>query len=396
MKLTPEMEQYILDEEETLKQFIRELAVIPAPSHHEEQRAAWVADWWNRQGEDGAFIDEALNVVLPVGVTDDNDLYVFMAHTDVVFPDTDPLPFFEDEKTFHCPGVGDDTACLAVLLMSARYFLQRKLPPKTGLLIVANSCEEGLGNLKGSRKIVDTYGDRIRGFVTVDGEVDRIVDRAVGSHRYRVTMRTEGGHSYGAFGNRNAIACMASMITALYSVKVPVKPGTKTTYNVGGISGGTSVNTIAQEAEMLYEYRSDDAECLEAMRQMLDSVITAWRGMGVEVDVELIGDRPCGTLADREAYERFMEPIQQAAEDTLGTRLIARSSSTDANYPLSKGIPAVCIGGCHAVHTHRRDEFLYIDSLKKGFRLLMAVLGDHFNIPEDEKKIHIPGARIRA
>ncbi|MDO5434852.1 MAG: M20/M25/M40 family metallo-hydrolase [Clostridia bacterium] len=383
MKLTQDMEQYIQQEAETLKQLIRDIAVIPAPSRHEEKRAEWVTGWWNRNGEDGAFIDEALNVVLPVGVTEDNDLYVFMAHTDVVFPDTEPLPFSEDETTFHCPGVGDDTACLAVLLMAARYFLKRRMPPKTGLLIVANSCEEGLGNLKGSRKIVDTWGSRIRGFVTVDGELDRIVDRAVGSHRYRVSVHTEGGHSYGAFGNRNAIACLASMITALYSVKVPERAGTKTTYNVGGISGGTSVNTIAQDAEMLYEYRSDDAECLEQMHRMFMGVISAWRGMGVRVDVEQIGDRPCGSIAGREDYDRFIEKIQQAAESSLGFRLKPRSSSTDANYPLSLGIPAVCIGGCHSVHTHCRDEFLYLDSLQKGFRLLMAVLGEYFEVTEN-------------
>lgn len=380
MKLTGDMERYISQEEESLKQLIRELAVIPAPSQHEEKRAEWITGWWNRNGGDGAFVDEALNVVLPVGVTENNDLYVFMAHTDVVFPDTEPLPFREDGNAFFCPGVADDTACLAVLLMSARYFLQKKLRPKTGLLIVANSCEEGLGNLKGSRKIVDTYGSRIRGLITVDGEVDRIVDRAVGSHRYRVTVHTEGGHSYGAFGNRNAIACLASMITALYSVRVPEKAGTKTTYNVGGITGGTSVNTIAQEAEMLYEYRSDDMECLESMHRMFNGVINAWRGMGVQVDVELIGDRPCGNLAGHEDYEKFIEDIQQAAEDALGVRLLPRSSSTDANYPLFRGIPAVCIGGCHSEYTHSRDEVLYLDSLKKGFRLLMDVLGEHFDL----------------
>ena len=228
-------------------------------------------------------------------VTDENDLVVFMAHTDTVFPDTEPMPFREDEKKMYAPGVCDDTANLAVMMVSARYFVQRKLRAKCGLLFVANSCEEGLGNLKGSRRIVQDYGSRIREFYTFDGtNLRRVVTSAVGSHRYRVTVRTEGGHSYGAFGNRNAIYYLSSIINTIYTMKVPQKEGVKTTYNVGVIEGGTSVNTIAQEASMLCEYRSNDRECLETMRVFFEKTFEAYRAMGVEVEVTLVGDRPCG------------------------------------------------------------------------------------------------------
>ena len=164
----------------------------------------------------------------------------------------------KDGEYIKCPGITDDVTPLCILLVSALYFFRNGMDPKKGLLIVANSCEEGLGNLKGSKRIVDTYGDRLKELITVEAGQNRLITRAVGSHRYRVTVETEGGHSYGAFGNRNAIRYLASMIDTLYAVKVPEKPATKTTYNVGLISGGTSVNTIAQKAEMLYEYRSDD------------------------------------------------------------------------------------------------------------------------------------------
>lgn len=222
MMLTKEMLSYIAENIEDIKRIIRDLCAIPAPSHHEEKRAEYCKAWFRANGFEDVEIDEALNVVCRYQVTDENDLVVFMAHTDTVFPDTEPMPFREDEKKMYAPGVCDDTANLAVMMVSARYFVQRKLRAKCGLLFVANSCEEGLGNLKGSRRIVQDYGSRIREFYTFDGtNLRRVVTSAVGSHRYRVTVRTEGGHSYGAFGNRNAIYYLSSIINTIYTMKVP-------------------------------------------------------------------------------------------------------------------------------------------------------------------------------
>ena len=216
MMLTKEMLSYIAENIEDIKRIIRDLCAIPAPSHHEEKRAEYCKAWFRANGFEDVEIDEALNVVCRYQVTDENDLVVFMAHTDTVFPDTEPMPFREDEKKMYAPGVCDDTANLAVMMVSARYFVQRKLRAKCGLLFVANSCEEGLGNLKGSRRIVQDYGSRIREFYTFDGtNLRRVVTSAVGSHRYRVTVRTEGGHSYGAFGNRNAIYYLSSIINTI-------------------------------------------------------------------------------------------------------------------------------------------------------------------------------------
>ena len=374
MMLTPEMERYAAQSEQELEDFIRRLAVIPAPSHHEERRAAYVLSWLREQGVENAYIDEAKNVIWPIGVTEENDLHVFMAHTDVVFPDTAPLPFREDESRFYAPGVGDDTAQLAVLLHAARYFHRRT--PKTGILIVANACEEGLGNLKGCRAVVDAFAPRIKSLITVDGSLGDVVTRAVGSHRYRITLRTEGGHSYNDFGRRNAIAEMAALIDALYAVEIPHNGNSKTTCNVGTVTGGTSVNTIAQEASILYEYRSDDMACLNIMERSFRRVIDTFRARGGDTTVELLGKRPCGAeIAD---YPRFLAPIFAAAREVLGEEVRCISGSTDANYPLSLGIPAACIGGCNAVGCHTREEYLYIDTLHTGLRYVMAVLGQHF------------------
>ena len=356
---------------------LTELAQIPAPSHHEEQRAAFCLNWLKRQGAETAYIDETLNVIYPVGCTDSKELMVFMAHSDVVFPDTTPLPLSVSDGKLCCPGVGDDTANVAALLMAAKFLTERKLTPKDcGVLLVVNSCEEGLGNLKGSRKIVETFGSRIREFVSFDGGVFTVVNEAVGSRRYKVEIDTEGGHSYGCFGNRNAIACMASLIQDLYAVKVP--PVGKTTYNVGTISGGTSVNTIAQNAEMLYEFRSDRREALEIMEHTFREILARHRETGLDIKVTLMGDRPCSGDVDPDAEETLARRAADAVLHNFGREARYGVGSTDCNVPLSLGIPAVCVGCADGAGAHTREEFVYIDSLKPGLGLAFELILHHF------------------
>ena len=177
-----------------------------------------------------------------------------------------PLKFTEDEENYYCPGIGDDTLCLVALLMAVKFVLKQGITPKGGVLFVANSCEEGLGNLKGTRQLMKDYAGRVGRFYTVDGQYLHVVNRCVGSHRYLVECSTCGGHSFTHFGNPNAICYLARLIADLDTVTVPQKEGCKTTYNVGTVEGGTSVNTIAQNAKMLCEYRSDDRECLAYMK----------------------------------------------------------------------------------------------------------------------------------
>ena len=365
--------------QEELKQLIRDLCAIPAPSGHEEHRAEFCKAWFEASGGKGVYIDEALNVICPHHVTDDGRLTVFMAHTDTVFPDLEPLPFVETEETFQCPGVGDDTANLAVMMICARYFLQNNIPSKTGILFVANSCEEGLGNLKGSRAIVDTFGSRMDALVTFDGfALHKVVNAAVGSHRYQVTVKTEGGHSFAAFGNRNAIAVLSNMINTLYSVKVPQEGNSKTTYNVGTIQGGTSVNTIAQEAQMLYEYRSDSFACLTKMQDLFIKVIDAYRATGVEIEVTMVGDRPCAAGVDADAMEALCAMAADSIRRVTGRDPDFRSGSTDCNTSLSRGIPSICLGLCAASGAHTRTETLRLSSLPGGCNLCMDFLCQYF------------------
>ncbi len=371
------MEQYIREMQSMLRQLIRELCAIPAPSHEEGARAAYVKNWLENQGAESVFIDEAQNVIWPIGNTGSNEVVVCMAHTDTVFPDRQPMPFREEGGRYYCPGVTDDTAQLAVLLVSALYWKDKN--PRCGLIIVANSCEEGLGNLKGSRAIVERYGSRLRELVTIDGtNLHEIVERAVGSHRYRITAVTEGGHSFGNFGRANAIHELAKLVAALYALPVPAEDGSRTTFNVGTISGGTSVNTIAQEAQMLYEYRSDSRNCLAQMETAFMQAVQKAGREDVQFRVEKIGDRPCAANVDSERQRALMDRAAEAVRQVTGREPVFRSGSTDCNAALGSGIPAVCIGGCVGGGCHTREEYLELDSLEAGCRLVMTFLRGYF------------------
>jgi acetylornithine deacetylase/succinyl-diaminopimelate desuccinylase-like protein len=356
-------------------QIVRDLCKLPAPSHHEELRAEFCKKWFEDNGFENVTIDKALNVIAPVNVTADNDLTIVMAHTDTVFPDMEPMAFEEKDGFMYSPGVTDDTANLAVLMVCSRYFKEHFPGGAGGYLFIANSCEEGLGNLKGTRQIMADYGARVKEFISLDSAcMNRMVCEAVGSHRYNVTVRTEGGHSFGNFGNRNAIHVLATLINALYSVKVPQEGSSKTTYNVGIISGGTSVNTIAQEATMMYEYRSDNKNCLAKMKNMFEKSIEAFRAMGVEVEVELLGDRPCSGEIDQTRYDALKNKARAALKEALGLEMVDRSGSTDCNIPLSMGVPAICFGVCRGAGAHTREEKLETASLHDGCKLLLEFL----------------------
>ena len=374
MKLTPAIIRYIEDHAAESMALLTDLAQIPAPSNQEQRRAQFCLDLLRSRGGKNAYIDEALNVVLPIGDTGSNDLMVFMAHSDVVFPDLGPLPLRVENGRIYCPGVGDDTANAVALLTVAGYIAEHQLVPKDcGVLLVVNSGEEGLGNLKGSRRIMADFGHRVKEFVTFDGNASAIVTKAVGSRRFRVTVTTEGGHSYARFGAPNAIAQLSRLISRLYEVKVPAIG--KTTYNVGTISGGTSVNTIAQSAEMLYEFRSDEREGLAYMQNQFDRIVEEFRADGVQIDPEVVGDRPCGLDVDNAP---LAGRAAAAVREHYGLSPAFTSGSTDCNVPLSMGIPAICPGCVMGAGAHTREEYVQIDSLLPGLKVAAQLILHHF------------------
>ena len=215
------------------------------------------------------------------------------------------------------------------------------------------------------RTLFENYKGRISSFTSFDHCLGKgIVNVAVGSERYRIKVKTEGGHSYANFGNRNAIAILSEIITKLYRQTLP--DSGKTTYNVGTISGGTSINSIAQEAECTYEFRSVDESALSKMRSSFDSIISSFKAKNNDVTAECIGLRPCSS---GEADTTGMENLARTLMEKYGMKYTPGAGSTDCNIPLSLGIKAICLGLIYVKGSHTREEYVDLKSFSTGLNL---------------------------
>ncbi len=358
-------------------ELLRRLAKIPAPSHHEEKRAEAVREWLLSQGASpwNVRIDQAKNVVLLLPGENHDECSVFSAHTDVVFDDTDELPFHEDETRMYAPGVGDDTANLVGLLMAARWFLRARPRLDRDVYVVANSCEEGLGNLLGTRTLFSSLKAkrvRVRDFTSFDLYLGMHITSAVGSHRWRVRCATEGGHSWEDFGHENAIEALCSFIEDLYATKRPTSA--KTTVNVGRFVGGTSINSIAERASVLVEYRSASEKCLETMYGKFVALVEEHLKEHTRIDVDLIGRRPASGSDVPEGQVELVADGDDAIRELGGVEPVHQESSTDANVPLSQGICAHTIGTVEGDLLHTREEWVDKDSLEHGLALIMGLM----------------------
>ncbi len=344
---------------------LKELCSIPAPSNFEDKRAEFCKNYLLNCGYEKVYIDDAKNVICEVDCDNSNGITVFAAHTDTVFPDFEPMLFYEEDGKAFCPGIGDDTASVAVLLVAAKQFKESGSKSK-GMLFVCNSCEEGLGNLKGIKKLMETYGDRIARFIAFDSTLDIMVTKCVGSHRYLVKAETEGGHSFNKFGSENAISDLANIITKIYSIDVPTEDGSKTTYNVGTIEGGTSVNAIAQSATMLCEYRSDSANSLEVMRDKFREIFDSSKKDGVNLTITNVGERPCSKNVDESKQSELVYECENIIKNKINKPIIKNSGSTDCNIPSSMGVPSISVGVYYGGKSHTREEWVDIKSLETG------------------------------
>ena len=372
-----DVENYVSSHIGEAEELLRALARIPAPTRQEDRRAAFVAEWLRRQGAEHVTVDAMKNVLCEIGTDKHRKLAVFAAHMDTVFPDTEELPLRQEGRILYAPGIGDDTANLVNLLMAAKYLLANQPRLNTGILIAANTCEEGLGNLDGTKQIFAAYGDRIESFCSFDLYLPQCTCTAVGSHRYNIEVKTAGGHSWTDFGRRNAIEVLAEMTEKLYRIPLPgVTPAVRTTQNVGYIQGGTTVNAIASEAYMLYEYRSTSQECLEYMQKKMQEVIASCE-KDCTITTTSIGVRPGNGRFDEAALAAFTERNAAVIRDITGEEPDSTPISSDSNIPLSLGIPANTIGTIRGGGAHTRDEWIDLDSLPAGLSIVLHLMLQH-------------------
>jgi tripeptide aminopeptidase len=326
---------------------------IPAPDFKEQARAAEFRNRLVALGYPNARIDTAGNVIAERPGTGNGPTVMLAGHLDTVFPEGTDVKVKRDGNRFAAPGIGDDCRGLAVVLAVARALNEGRVKTTGRVILVGDVGEEGEGNLRGMRELfTHGYKGEIDYFISVDGLGLQVTDRAVGSKRYDVKFKGPGGHSYGAFGMPSAIHAMGRAIALIADVQVPATP--KTTYTVGVVKGGTSVNSIAGDASMAVDMRSESLQNLDSaevrIRRAIDAGVAAenrrWPNSPARITVKFdtIGIRPIGTKAQTEDSPIVRTAL--AAASALGApRSQTNASSTDSNLPMSLGIPAITIGG---------------------------------------------------
>ena len=346
-----------------------QLTEIPAPPFGEAARASTYMAMLRDAGLTNVEMDQIGNVMGLRPGTGEAPLLAVAAHLDTVFPEGTEVKVRRDGNRLRAPGIGDDTAGLATLLAVARALNEAELETESDLLFIGNVGEEGAGDLRGVKHLFrdGKYKDQIGGFISVEsGGQSTITTGALGSLRYRVTFKGPGGHSYGAFGLVNPAYAMGNAIRKVSAIAVPETP--KTTFNIGIVEGGTSVNSIPFETSMVVDMRSESRDELEKLvESFLDLVDEAVEEENtarsisegqIELEMTLIGDRPSGQTSESTNIVRFAV----AAFEAFGIRPTFRISSTDANVPISLGIPAITIGrGGLGGRSHSLDEWVDIE-----------------------------------
>jgi len=334
---------------------------IPAPPFKEEQRAQELKRLFERLGLRNVYIDKVGNVIGTRPGDAPHPHLVFAAHLDTVFPEGTNVKVTRDGTVLKGPGIGDDCRGLAVMLATIQALDQGKVRTPGTITFVADVGEEGLGDLRGVKNLFhDSLKGQIDKFISVDGTGLGIAHIGVGSMRYRVAFKGPGGHSYGAFGMANPIHAMGRAIAKIADFEVPLDP--KTTFNVGRVGGGTSINAIPFDGWMEVDMRSADPASLKALDEKFNAAVRAaadeenrrWHDRGkVTVAAELVGIRPPGQTPANSPIVQTAVSVSRA----MGIREVLREGSTDSNVPMNLGIPAITIsGGGNGSGAHSLNE----------------------------------------
>ena len=378
--------QTIIGLEGETRENLLTLTQIPAPPFKEQVRAAKFKEMLKTAGVDSIWMDAAGNVIGLRRGKSGKKTVVLEAHMDTVFPEETDVTVKQRGDTLIAPGIGDDTRALAVILTLVKAMNKNKVQTEANVLFIGTTGEEGLGDLRGVKQLFNS-GLKIDSYIAIDGEaIGNIVYGGVGSHRYRVTFKGPGGHSYGAFGLANPHNASARTIHYFINdADTFTRQGIKTTYNIGVMGGGTSVNAIPFESWMEVDMRSESAERLSAIDKMLQQAIQRAlqeenkmkrAGKDLTVDVKLVGDRPSGI------QDASIALIQRAGAASLylGEEPKLAINSTNSNYPISKGVPAITIGrggkggGAHSLNEWWMNEKGYI-AIHYALLVLMAEAG---------------------
>ena len=357
----------------------KRITQIPAPPYKESVRAEYFLGRMRELGFKDAAIDSEGNVIATRKGTQARPKLVVSAHLDTVFPEGTDVTVKEKDGAYLAPGIGDDSRGLAALLSLIGVLNRSDIETFGDVMFVGTVGEEELGNLRGVKALFRDHRD-IDGFISVDGlDVGRIVNQGTGSHRYEMIFKGPGGHSFQEFGRQSAVHAMGRAIAKIAEVQTPADP--KTTFTVGTVRGGTSVNAIAAEARLTLDIRSNDtAELLKVEERILGFIKEAvteenrrWNAETASVEIKLIGDRPAGIVPDD-------SPIVQTTRRAItrvarGPQITLAGSSTDSNIAMSLGIPAVTLaGGGEGGNWHSLTEWYKPTDAYRGPQVILLTL----------------------
>jgi len=314
---------------------------IPAPTFAEGERGEFVRELFIKEKLKNVSVDSLGNVFarLP-GKQKKAKALIVSAHLDTVFPATVNLQIKKEAKKIIAPGIGDNSLGVAALFGIICSLRERKITLQNDVWFVANVGEEGLGDLRGMRAVVERFGTHVLGYLVLEGlALGHVYHRAIGVKRYRITAKTAGGHSWSDYGQPSAVHELASLITKLTAIRLPREP--RTTLNIGTMNGGRSINTIADEASLELDLRSESDRTLEELEAHIQETISRHQDETVAITLDLVGSRPGGDLGTD-------HPLVLAASESLrrnGERdRILEAGSTDASVPLNRGLPGICVG----------------------------------------------------
>jgi tripeptide aminopeptidase len=350
---------------------------IPAPTFSEHARGAFVAHELEARTGQPAQQDELGNRWVECPGAADGPTILVCAHLDTVFEQDVKVTVRRQDGRLYAPGIGDNGSGQAVLLQMARVLTASRVALPGTLILAANVREEGLGNLDGVRALCERFRGRLAGVLALDGCLGNIVGSAVGSVRYRVRVEGPGGHSWADFGRPSALHFLCEVAARLTRLKVPSQP--RTTFNLGNLHGGTTVNTIASEASLLLDLRSVDSACLASLDvQARQAIHGIHPPEGLKLTVDHLGERPTGPTNLAKPWV----DLARAAWTALDIPVKVTAGSTDANVPLSMWIPASTLGVCRGGGTHTLDEWLEPGSLSVGLEAaLLTVLAALHALP---------------
>jgi acetylornithine deacetylase/succinyl-diaminopimelate desuccinylase-like protein len=344
----------------------RVIAMVAAPTNDERDRAVLVADLFQTHGASKVTTDDIHDVVGRVAGKTHETAVLIAAHTDTVFSRETVLKIHQDDERGYGPGLGDNSLGVASVVFLPEMLAALDAVPATDLLLTGNVGEEGLGNLRGITRVLTDHEDT-GAVIAVEGQnLGRITHIAVGSVRLRITVTGPGGHSWGDFGNPSAIHAAARLIEQLD--RIPLTQSPKTTLNVGMISGGISINSIAPSVTFDVDLRSTDPVALKRVVDRVRATLTP-RDERISVDILVLGKRPAGQVA---VTSRIVVAAAEILR-SLSHSPAADASSTDANAAIAMGLPAVCIGLTTGGNAHRLDEYIDLAPVKTGLAQLILL-----------------------